>query len=198
MSSLECRCLADEAFKPPGVPGAYIMFLASARLTQMGSLGPLLTTAQLAAYVGSTTSHLAGRLARYRQSLAGMVGVEELWVAVVPTSSAGAALWCEAALIDGLCPPLNSTSWGSKIPGRHRANQQPGLVDALFGGRSWAREVTPIERARAHLQMYVRLSRIPADAPRWPPITSATSPEAPPVSPPARPALRLLGDRASP
>lgn len=168
-------------YEPPSEPGAYAFFIASERLAEIHRRGAMasLVRGELLAYCGSSQRGLRGRLGRYRQSLRGVLELTELWVAVLPAASAASALFIESVIVEAWSPALNSTSFGCKIPGKNRVHQRLGMLEALWAGRSWARDPTALERARAQVQLVLRLARMPDDAPRWPAIIRPAAPSEP-------------------
>lgn len=159
---------------PPTSPGAYLAFLAAPRL--VGKLGgELVALGRMAAYAGAAKS-LRERVGRYRISLRGLLEPEEVFFAVVPTVSLGAALHAEEVLIDGLTPIFNGTAFGSKNPGARRSGQRISLIDALVSRRSWARQASVVEQAAAQLWLVRRLAHLDPDGPRWPALCTAELP----------------------
>ena len=189
---LERHPFAD--YHPPSAPGAYLIFIASQRLLQMHRLGSMaaLVSGELLAYCGSSQRGLRGRLGRYRQSLRGVIEPGELYVSVLATGSAPSALFIESVIVESWSPVLNSTSFGSKVPGKNRANQKLGMLEALWAGRSWARDPTALERARAQIQLVMRISRVPEDAPRWPALVTLADANEPDAQRAARGELRVV------
>ena len=181
-------------FDAPSAPGAYLIFIASQRLLQMHRLGSTaaLVRGELLAYCGSSQRGLRGRLGRYRQSLRGVIEPGELYVSVLPTGSAPSALFIESVVVESWSPVLNSTSFGSKVPGKNRANQKLGMLEALWAGRSWARDPTALERARAQIQLVMRICRVPDDAPRWPALIAPAQSNEPDAQRAARGDLRMV------
>ena len=165
------RSRLDEVVAP-AVPGAYLAFLAAPRLVpKLG--GDLVALGRMAAYAGAAKS-LRERVGRYRISLRGLLDPEEVFFAVVPTVSHGAALHAEEVLIDNLTPIFNGTAFGSKDPGNRRRGQRISLIDALVSRRVWARQASVAEQAVAQLWLVRRLAAVDPEGPRWPPLCSAT------------------------
>ena len=157
-----------DAIVAPAVPGAYLVFLAAPRLVpKLG--GDLLALGKAPVYAGAARS-LRERVARYRISLRGVLDTDEMYFALLPTASPGAALHAENICIETLRPIFNGTAFGSKNPGSRRRGQRISLVDALLSRRTWARQASVVEQAVAQLWLVRRLARLDEYGRRWPPL----------------------------
>lgn len=149
-------------------PAAYVQFVAAPDLEPL--LGPACSSGTAPIYVGSSDL-LGPRLRRHRRSIAGISALDEdqLFLAIVPCCSHGAALWVEAELTLLLTPPLQGTGWGARQPGKTRRGRC-STVDAVLP-REWARAASPVEHAQALLHLAANLARMNPSGPRWPPLT---------------------------
>jgi hypothetical protein len=158
----------DRIAKPdlPSMPGIYAVFTATRTVEPV--LSSLIASSAYPAYLGVAAGSLRERVGRYRQSISGMTSIQEgdLYIAVLPCSSAASALFAESAMIDALHPPLQGLGFGSKSPGRNRDEQSP--IDALFPGRRWASPASLIAQADARLRVLSRLIKLDPSGPRWP------------------------------
>lgn len=157
----------------PATPGAYLQFVAAPQLAPL--LGSTVATGRYPAYVGVAMRSLRERVGRYRQSIAGLTELDdaELFVALVPCASSASAAFAERALIEALQPALNGSGWGAKRPGARRAGRC-SPVDAVLRGRRWAAMATPLDTARARLQLLSAQLRMDPDGPRWEPLVAGT------------------------
>src|SRR5688572_28273754 len=133
------------------------MYLVSDRPEVTSVLPPVLTTAEYPCYVGLATTSLAGRLRRYRQSLADLKAfdADDLYVSVIPCSSPAWAAYTEIATIELLGTPLLNRvgGWGAKARGAKRAQQRPNGVDCLWPARAWTTPPSIADQIRVRLKV---------------------------------------------
>lgn len=152
------------------IPAAYVQFLALGDADPGGGALGLIGRGVYPAYAGAASS-LRDRVARYRRSVQGVrsFGERDVYLAVIPCASVGWALLAEATLIARLAPVLNGMGYGARVPGATR-RQRCSAFDALFPGRPWAPQPSPIEVAAARLRVVSHLARLDPAGPRWPPL----------------------------
>lgn len=155
----------------PSVPGCYIQWFATPAVGPV--LGLMIAEGRYPAYLGVASISLRERIGRYRQSIRGIDSIRErdIYIAVLPCTSAASALFAERAGIDTLQPPLQGLGWGSKVPGSNRQEQSP--VDALFPGRRWASPSGLVAQAMARILVLSRLINLDPQGPRWPALSHA-------------------------
>lgn len=149
-------------------PGAYLFF-TSTGAPLWGQYGD----GSACAYAGCCNS-LRERAGRHRRTFTALrdLRAEDIWVAQLPTSTRGAALYLEDILIDALDPPLSSPALaglGSRNPGRVRVVGRQSRFDDLCPGRAWAREPHVVDRAIAVAELAARVAD-PTMPIRWPPL----------------------------
>ena len=150
----------------PALPGVYVVFFASVPLVEL--FGDLVGAGRVPAYVGVAKRSLRERTGRYAQTLRGTgVSPENLHFALLPCSSEAGALFAESALIEAFDPVCNGMGWGSKVPGRRRTTQRCSAMDAILG-RNWTTPPSPIEAARARVQVLSYLAKLEPTGHRWP------------------------------
>lgn len=151
----------------PKSPGAYLQFTA---VRQTLPILGLVADGRYPAYAGVASISLRERLGRYRQNLRGVENLTEsdIYIALLPCSSAGSALFAEAALIEQLNPLLQRFGWGAKMPGDKRGGTKCSAFDALVPGRRWAPTPTLIDQACAQLRVVAYLAALDPAGPRWP------------------------------
>ncbi|MDA8071557.1 MAG: Eco29kI family restriction endonuclease [Actinomycetota bacterium] len=158
---------------PPDDPGIYLHFLAHRDLPLLGPL----SAGVYPLYVGSATSSLRERQARYAVTLKGVEAFElsDLYVALLPVDRTSSALFAEQELLAWLRPLLNGWGFGSKDQGARRSTQRCSAFDALFPGRTWAPSATAAQRASAALAVTSYLAGLDPEGPRWPPLRGRAS-----------------------
>jgi len=162
-----------DRIETPRAPGCYLQFFASGTVEPV--LGGLIASGVYVAYVGVASRSLRERVGRYRRAVEGLdLDEQDIYLALLPCSSTASARFAEAALIDRLDPLLNGLGWGSRPPGATRAGRC-SPVDALLPGRSWAPPASPVDDARARMQVVSHLARLDPGGIRWDPL-----PEPPP------------------
>jgi hypothetical protein len=153
----------------PSVPGCYVQWTAT-RVVEP-TLGHLVATGQYPSYLGVATVSLRERVGRYRQNIRGTsLRERDIYVAVLPCTSAASALFAERAALEEIPVPLAGLGFGSKAPGANRSEQSP--VDALFPGRRWASPADLVAQAKARLKVLSWLVNLAPDGPRWPALVS--------------------------
>lgn len=149
----------------PSVPGCYAQWTAAPAVEPI--LGRLVATGRYPAYLGVASVSLRERIGRYRQSIRGTTLRErDIYIAVLPCSSAASALFAERAGLEELPVPLAGMGFGSKVPGSNRQEQSP--IDAVFPGRRWASPADLVAQAKARLQVLTWLINLDPSGPRWP------------------------------
>lgn len=145
--------------------GAYLLFLAAPRLVPV--LGAVIALGQLPCHIGKA-QNLAERGGRYRRMDFVELAPDQLWIAMLPTASIGAAAHCEALLQRRYKPIFTGWGFSSQMCGSRR-RPRPSLADSLLGPRSWVTtQPSPIEEACARLRVVACLARLDPTGDRWP------------------------------
>lgn len=152
---------------PLRTPGAYLLFFRCPRLVPV--LGAVIAMGRLPCHIGKAQS-LGERAGRYRRM--GFIEPGELYIAMLPTASIGAAAHCEALLQRRYKPLFTGWGFSSQMCGSRR-RPRPSLADCLLGPRRWATQPSPIEEARARLRVVSHLTRLDPAGDRWPPLAIA-------------------------
>jgi len=176
----------------PAMPGAYLQFIAAPWLAPI--FGELVASGRQIFYVG-VAKDLRVRMARYRLSVDRMsaLNADDLFVALLPTSSLASGSFCESALLSALRPVTNQIcGWGSQSPGCQRSGQKISGTDSI-SPHWWSRQASLLDVARARLKVAAHLARLP-DQPSWPPLLPAATGTGPAEPAPAEqhPDLRLI------
>lgn len=150
---------------PLRTPGAYLLFLCAPRLVSV--LGAVIALGRLPCHIGKA-QNLAERAGRYRRM--DYIGPGEIWIAMLPTASIGAAAHCEALLQCRYEPIFTGWGFSAQMCGSRR-HPRPSLADSLLGPRRWATQPSPIEEARAGLRVVSHLARLDPTGDRWPALT---------------------------
>lgn len=155
----------DRLVDLPSSPGCYLQWTVTPVVES--TLGHLVATGQYPSYLGVATVNLRERVGRYRQNIRGTsLRERDIYVAVLPCSSAASALFAERAGLDEIPVPLTGMGFGSKALGANRTEQSP--IDALFPGRRWASPADLVAQAKARLKILTWLINLAPDGPRWP------------------------------
>ncbi len=147
---------------PLRASGAYLVFLCAPRLVPV--LGAVIALGRLPCHIGKA-QNLAERAGRYRAM--DFIAPVELYIAMLATSTIGAAAHCEALLQRRYEPIFTGWGFSSQACGSRRL-PRPSLADCVLGPRRWAAQPSSVDEARARLRVVSHLARLDPAGERWP------------------------------